>query len=190
MAIFYAFYTATASAESILREEEERTLPRLFTTPTPQSTILSGKFLAVFLTVIVQFIVMLIAGRLIFQIQWGDLAGMVLLVVGVVAVASSFGIFVNSFLKDTKQGGIVFGGVLTLTGMIGMMRIFTMGMASPPPMLSTITLLVPQGWAIHGLLQAMDNAVMTEVATSVLVMLAWAALFFVVGVLRFNKRYA
>jgi ABC-type transport system involved in multi-copper enzyme maturation permease subunit len=190
MAIFYAFYTATASAESILREEEERTLPRLFTTPTPQSTILSGKFLAVFLTVIVQFIVMLIAGRLIFQIQWGNLAGMALLVLGVVAVASSFGIFVNSFLKDTKQGGIVFGGVLTLTGMIGMMRIFTMGMASPPPMLSTITLLVPQGWGIHGLLLAMDNAMMTEVAAAVLVMIAWAALFFIVGVWRFNKRYA
>jgi ABC-2 type transport system permease protein len=130
MAIFYAFYTGTATAESILREEEERTLPRLFTTPTPQATILSGKFLAVFLTVFVQIIVMLIAGRLIFQIQWGSLTALVFLVVGVVVVASSFGIFINSFLKDTKQGGIVFGGVLTLTGMIGMMRIFTMGVAS------------------------------------------------------------
>jgi ABC-2 type transport system permease protein len=189
MAIFYAFYTGTATAESILREEEERTLPRLFTTPTPQATILSGKFLAVFLTVFVQIIVMLIAGRLIFQIQWGSLTALVLLVVGVVVVASSFGIFVNSFLKDTKQGGIVFGGVLTLTGMIGMMRIFTMGVASPPPMLSTITLLVPQGWAIHGLLQTMEGAVITEVALSVLVMFAWAALFFGVGVWRFNKRY-
>jgi len=189
MAIFYAFYTGTATAESILREEEERTLPRLFTTPIKQSTILSGKFLAVFITVFVQFIVLLVAGRLIFQIQWGDLAAIGLLVVGVVVVASSFGIFTNSFLKDTKQGGIVFGGVLTLTGMIGMMRIFTMGVASPPPMLSTITLLVPQGWAIRGLLQAMDGASMLDVALSVLVMFIWALLFFVIGVRRFNKRY-
>lgn len=51
MMIFYAFYTGTSTAESILKEEEERTLPRLFTTPTPQATILTGKFLAVLLTV-------------------------------------------------------------------------------------------------------------------------------------------
>ncbi|OGO41065.1 MAG: hypothetical protein A2W36_02910 [Chloroflexi bacterium RBG_16_58_14] len=189
MAIFYAFYTGTAAAESILREEEERTLPRLFTTPIKQSTILSGKFLAVFLTVFVQFIVLLVAGRLIFQIQWGGLAALGLLVVSVVVVASSFGIFTNSFLKDTKQGGIVFGGVLTLTGMIGMMRIFTMGVASPPPMLSTITLLVPQGWAIRGLLQVMDGALISDVVLSVLVMFTWAVLFFVIGIWRFNRRY-
>jgi len=189
MAIFYAFYTGTASAESILREEEERTLPRLFTTPTRQSTILSGKFLAVFLTVLVQLIVTLIAGRLIFQIQWGRLAQIGLIAAGIVVVASSFGIFVNSFLKDTKQGGIIFGGVLTLTGMIGMMRIFTMGVASPPPMLSTITLLVPQGWAVRGLLQAMGGATMIDVALSALVLFAWTALFFAIGVWRFNKRY-
>jgi len=73
--------------------------------------------------------------------------------------------------------------------MIGMMRIFTMGVASPPPMLSTITLLVPQGWAIRGLLQAMDGASMLDVALSVLVMFIWALLFFVIGVRRFNKRY-
>jgi len=189
MAIFYAFYTGTASAESILREEEERTLPRLFTTPTRQSTILSGKFLAVFLTVLVQIIVILIAGRLIFQIQWGRLAQIGLIAAGIVVVASSFGIFVNSLMKDTKQGGIIFGGVLTLTGMIGMMRIFTMGVASPPPMLNTITLLVPQGWAVRGILQAMGGAAMIDVALSTLVLFAWAALFFAIGVWRFNKRY-
>jgi len=189
MMIFYAFFTGASTAQSILKEEEERTLPRLFTTPIKQSTILSGKFLAVFLTVFVQFIVLLVAGRLIFQIQWGGLAALGLLVVSVVVVASSFGIFTNSFLKDTKQGGIVFGGVLTLTGMIGMMRIFTMGVASPPPMLSTITLLVPQGWAIRGLLQVMDGALISDVALSVLVMFTWAALFFVIGIWRFNRRY-
>ncbi len=32
--IFYAFFTGTSTAQSILKEEEERTLPRLFTTPT------------------------------------------------------------------------------------------------------------------------------------------------------------
>jgi hypothetical protein len=40
MMVFYAFFTGTSTAQSILKEEEERTLPRLFTTPTPQAAIL------------------------------------------------------------------------------------------------------------------------------------------------------
>lgn len=189
MMIFYAFYTGTASAESILREEEEGTLPRLFTTPTPQSTILSGKFLAVFLTVLVQITVLLIAGWLVFRVDWGDLISVAWLVLGIVFSASSFGIFINSLLKNTKQGGVIFGGVLTFTGMIGMIRVFAMNAPGASGLVNTVSLLVPQGWAIRGLLQTMNGVVGTQVLLNTLVMLAWSVAFFVVGVWRFNRRY-
>jgi hypothetical protein len=91
----------------------------LFITPTPQATILGGKFLAVFLTVVVQMAVLIAAGRLIFGIRWGALEAVVLIALGVVLAASGFGVFVNSFLKDTKQGGVVFGGILTVTACWG-----------------------------------------------------------------------
>ena len=189
MMIFFAFYTGTASAESILREEEERTLPRLFTTPTPQSTILTGKFMAVFLTVIVQIIVLIIAGRLLFQIRWGNILPLTLVIVGTVILASCFGIFVNSMLKDTKQGAVVFGGVLTVTGMLGMISVFSMN--SPTARItSLVSLAVPQGWAIRGLLQSISEAAMQDVLLTVGIMLLWAAIFFALGVWRFNKRYA
>ncbi|MDO9302892.1 MAG: ABC transporter permease, partial [Anaerolineales bacterium] len=116
MMIFYAFYTGTSTAQSILREEEERTMPRLFTTPTSQATILSGKFLSVFMTVSVQVIVLLVVARYIFGIRWGEILPVSLSAIGIVISASSFGIFVNSLLKDTKQSGAIFGGVLTVTG--------------------------------------------------------------------------
>ena len=189
MMIFFAFYTGTASAESILREEEEGTLPRLFTTPTAQATILSGKFLAVFLTVLIQIVVMLIAGKLIFRVDWGDLTSVAITAGGTVFVASSFGLFVNSLLKDTKQGGIVFGGVLTLTGMIGMIRIFAANTPGTAGMTNTVSLLVPQGWAIRGILQSIDGVQGTQVLLNTLVLLSWSAVFFVVGVWRFNRRY-
>jgi ABC-2 type transport system permease protein len=189
MMIFFAFYTGTASAESILREEEDGTLPRLFTTPTPQSTILSGKFLAVFLTVLIQIVVMLSAGRLIFRVDWGDLVSVAMTAVGIVLVASSFGLFVNSMLRDTKQGGVVFGGVLSFTGMIGMIRIFAMNAPGSSNLTNTVSLFVPQGWAIRGLLQSMDGVEGTQVLLNMLVMLLWSAVFFIVGVWRFNRRY-
>ena len=189
MMIFYAFYTGTASAESILREEEERTLPRLFTTPTSQATILSGKFLAVFTTVLVQVIVMIAAARLIFGIEWGSPVSLALVVVGLVPAASAFGIFVNSMLKNTKQGGIVFGGVLTLTGMIGMISIFAMNSPAAAQLGDSVSLLVPQGWAVRSLLQAMNQQPVSDLMMTLLVLLAWSALFFIVGVWRFTRRY-
>jgi ABC-2 type transport system permease protein len=189
MMVFYAFFTGTSTAQSILKEEEERTLPRLFTTPTRQATILTGKLLSVFMTVCAQVVVLLIAARLIFGIQWGELFSVALTAVGIIFSASSFGIFVNSFLKNTKQAGVLFGGVLTVTGMVGMISIFAMGSPGAARLGDSVSLLVPQGWAIRGLMQSMNGEPLSTVLVTALAMLAWSAAFFIVGVLRFNRRY-
>jgi ABC-2 type transport system permease protein len=190
MMIFYAFFTGTSTAQSILKEEEERTLPRLFTTPTRQATILTGKLLSVFMTVGVQVIVLLIAASLIFGIQWGQPLQVSLVALGIIFSASSFGIFVNSLLKNTKQGGVIFGGVLTVTGMLGMISIFTMNAPGAAILSDTVSLLVPQGWAIHGLMQSMNGEPVSQLLISFLAMLGWSVAFFVIGVMRFNRRYA
>ncbi len=189
MMVFFGFYTGTSSAESLLREEEEGTLPRLFTTPTSQATILSGSFLAVFLTVFVQIVVMLIAGRLIFGIEWGSVYSVILVAPGIVAAAASLGIFINSWLKDTKQGGVIFGGVLTLTGMLGMMRVFGFSAGGSSGLFNAITLLVPQGWAVRGLLLLFEGVTGSALLLNTLVLLGWSIVFFGVGVWRFNQRY-
>lgn len=187
--IFYAFYTGTSTAESILREEEERTLPRLFTTPTPQATILTGKFLAVLLTVLVQVTVLLIAAHLIFGIQWGALPSVALTAVGIVLSASSAGIFINSLLKTTKQGGVIFGGVLTISGMIGMIGVIAGNSPTGAMLGNSVALLVPQGWAVRGLTLAMNGQPLMDVVLNLLAMLVWFAVFFTIGVWRFNRRY-
>ena len=190
MMIFYAFMTGASTAQSILKEEEERTLPRLFTTPTPQAVILSGKFLAVFLTVLVQVVILILVSQLIFRVKWGEPVSAILAAIGVVFSASSFGIMLNSFMKDTKQGGIVFGGVLTMTGMLGMISVFMPNSPTSAQLGETVGLLVPQGWAIRGVMRAMNNAPIQEIAVSLLILLALSITFFIVGVWRFNRRYA
>src|SRR5512143_3433147 len=164
MMVFYAFFTGASTAQSILREEEERTLPRLFTTPTPQATILTGKLLSVFMTVFAQVVVLLIAARLIFKIQWGDFLSVAPVAAGIIFSAASFGVFVNSFLKTTKQAGAIFGGVLSATGMVGMISIFAMGSPSAARLGDTVSLLVPQGWAVRGLMQSMQGEPLTSIS--------------------------
>jgi ABC-type Na+ efflux pump permease subunit len=188
MLIFYAFYTGTSTAESILKEEEERTLPRMFTTPTPRTVILSGKFLSVFLTVLVQVTVLLVAAHLVFRIEWGDLALVSLAAIGIVFCAASFGICVNSFLKNTRQGGAVFGVVLTFTGMLGMLSIMTSG-SPTAAQIGTASLFVPQGWAVEGLVSVMHGARSAELIPIVLGLMTWGIVFFAVGIWRFNRRY-
>lgn len=190
MMIFYAYFTGASTAQSILKEDEERTLPRLFTTPTAQATILSGKLLAVIMTVSIQVVVLLIAAQLIFSIHWGETLPLALTAIGIISSASSFGLFVNSLIKTTKQGGVLFGGVLTVTGMLGMISIFAIGSPTASQLGDTVSLLVPQGWAVRALMQTMNAEPVGSVLVTTLVLLAWSAAFFIIGVWRFNRRYA
>ena len=190
MTIFYAFFTGTSTAQTILREDEDGTLPRLFTTPTTHATVLGGKFLAVGLTVLVQMSVLLILGRLIFAIQWGSLLPLALVTLAIVLAAATFGIFVMSLLKSTHQAGTVLGGVLTVTGMLGMVKIFTMGSGASPAWADIASMFVPQGWAVRGLSQVMAAASINEILLTCLALLGMSVVFFLIGVVRFQKRYA
>ena len=189
MMIFYAFFTGANAGQSILREGEDGTLPRLFTTPTLPGAILTGKLLAVFLTVIGQVTVLLLAANLIFGIQWGEARLVVMAVVGIVFAASSAGIFINSLAKDTGQGGVIFGGIMTVSGMLGMTSIFTMNSSAGSGVTEIVSLLVPQGWAIRGMMQAMDGEPINNKLLTMVVLLAWGLVFFGVGVRRFQRRY-
>ena len=190
MMVFYAFYTGMTTAESILREDEEGTLSRLFTTPTSRTVILAGKFLAVGLTVLVQVAVLIVAAWLIFKIQWGNPISVTLVALGTVLAASSFGIFANSLIKSTKQGGVIYGGVLTVTGMLGMIKIFTLQVPNTSPMMQTVSLLVPQGWSVNGFLQSAAAASMTDTLVTVAVLLLWSIVFFSIGAWRFQRRFS
>ncbi|MFZ5908957.1 MAG: ABC transporter permease [Chloroflexota bacterium] len=190
MMIFYAFFTGASSAQSILKEDEEHTLPRLFTTPTSQATILSGKFLAVFMTAAVQVTVLLLVAHLIFRIYWGDLLSVILMASGIVLSASTFGIFLNSFLKSTKQGSALYGGVLATTGMLGVISVFFAGSSTADKLSNSVSLLVPQGWAVRGLMGSMNGEPVSTLLVNTLVLLVWSLTFFLIGVWRFNKRYA
>jgi len=187
MMIFYAFFTGIHSASSILKENEEGTLPRLFTTPTTQAEALGGKFMAVGLTVLVQVVVLLILARLIFHIEWGSLASVALAAFATICSAAAFGILVCSLLKNSRQGGLAFGGILSATGFVGMLDIFTGNPNSGQ--FGILPLLTPQGWAARGLLLSMENAPIAKILPYALVLLALSTAFFFLGVRRFQKRF-
>lgn len=189
MMIFYVYYTGMSVAQSIVREDEGRTLQRLFTTPTRRGVILGGKFLAVFLTCTVQVTTLLLVAQPLFGIDWGPPAAVILASAGVVASASCFGIFANSFIKSTKQGAVLFGGLMAIPGLIGLIPIFMMDSPYAEAMGETVSLLVPQGWATRGFLLAIHGHPLVEQLPNSLALLAWSVTLFGVGLWRFRKRF-
>ncbi len=188
MLVFFTFFTAANGAMSIIREDEEGTLARQFTTPTPRTVVLGGKFLGVFVLVGAQAVVLMVASALIFRINWGQPATIGLLTLAQVAVTSGLGVCIMAFVKNTRQAGPVLGGVLTGMGMAG--GLFTSTIPNMPAAFDTFTLFMPQGWAMRGWKLALAGSGVAEVLLPAVIMLALGAVFFAIGALIFRKRFA
>ena len=188
MMIFYAFFTGTSAAQTILEEQENGTLARLFISPTSTATILNGKFLAGFLMIIVQVSTLLIFANLVFGVNWGAFIPLMLSAITLVALATSFGIFVMSLVKGTKQAGIVYGAVLTFTGMLGISSVFVMGTPIEKAF-DYLPLLVPQGWAMNAF-EASWQGNWQQALIHAGGMIVLAIIFFLIGNTRFKKRFS
>ncbi len=185
--IFFAFFTGGYSMMSILQENEEGTLARMFTLPFSRTTVLSGKLLAVILMVIIQGIVLLTAAHFIFGIEWGDPILVALALLGQVLAASGLGVFLISFIKTSRQAGPVMGGGLTALGMLG--GLFTANIPMPEAF-NKLAIFTPQGWVIRGWKVVLNGQPFSELFTPLVVMLLMGVILFVIGALRFKKRFA
>jgi ABC-2 type transport system permease protein len=181
--IFFAFYTGAYTTTSLLEEKEEGTLARLFSTPTPRSTVLAGKFLAVFVTVVVQGLVVVAISGLAFGINWGSPTAIMMMIVGQVAAAGGFGIFLISLMHSSKQSGPVLGGGLTVMGMLG--GLFTVAVPMPAAF-ETLNLFTPHGWALRGWRLVLSGASPAEVLLPLIVLLLVGAVFFALGARNFS----
>lgn len=185
--IFFSFFTGAYAMMSILQESEEGTLARLFTTPTNHTLILLGKFLAVFLTVLFQGIVLLVAGRLIFGIQWGEPGTIVLALLGQMVASVGLAVLLVSFIKTSKQAGPIFGGALTGLGMLS--GLFTTNIAMPESF-KAISNFTPQGWVLKAWTLSLAGQPVTEMVVPCLVLVAMGLVMFAIGALLFRKRFA
>lgn len=188
MMIFFVYFMGANGAQSIVREDEDGTLARMFTTPTSYATILGGKFLGVLIALILQTLVLLAASMLIFQINWGRPTTIALVTAGMIVAATGFGVMVMSFVKNTRQTGPVLGGVMVITGMLG--GLFTNGVPNIPPSFESITLSMPQGWAMQAWKLTLANANPIEVLPHTGIMFVLGAVFFAIGVLFFRRRFS
>jgi ABC-2 type transport system permease protein len=187
MMIFFMFFGAANVARTILTEDRDGTMPRLFTTPTRHGVIIAGKFVSVFVTVLVQAIVLLIAGRLMFSIQWGRLDAVVLLTVVAAGVAGGLALLVISFAKTPAQAGAIGSGVYLILALLG--GNFT-GTAQTSGVYGIVQKFTPNGWLIEGWDTTMRGGGALDIRWQLLVPLGFAVAFFLFAVLKMRRRFA
>ena len=186
--IFFAFFSGAYSMMSILQESEDGTLARMFTTPTDRTSILMGKFTAVFITVVMQGLVLMVAGHYAFGIKWGQPIGAAMALTGQVFAATGLGVFLISFVKTTRQGGPVLGGGLTALGMLG--GLFTANIPNMPASFNALANFTPQGWVIKIWKLVMDGLPVEEILAPFSILIVMGVLLFAVGALMFRRRFA
>ena len=186
--IFFAFYTGAYAMMSILTEQEEGTLARLFTTPTDRTQILAGKFLAVLLAVLIQGVVLLIAGRLAFNSYWGQPISMLMALLAQVVGATGLGVLLMSLVKTSKQAGPILGGGLSAVGMLS--GLFTVAVPNMPVFMDTLALFTPQGWALRAWRLAINGSSASELLVPLAANLAIGLVMFAIGAALFRRRFA
>jgi len=184
--IFFSFFTGSYAMMSILEESEDGTLARLFTTPTDRTTILAGKFLAVLFTVIIQGVVLLIAGHFMFGINWGETGSFMLSFMGQMFASVGLAVLLVSFVKSSKQAGFVFGGALTTLGMISGLFTTNIEIAA----FNTMGNFTPQGWVLKAWKLSLAGQPAGELVLPFLVLVAMGIVMFAIGARMFRRRFA
>jgi ABC-2 type transport system permease protein len=186
--IFFAFFTGSYAMLSIVRDAEEGTLARLFTTPTSTTTILAGKYVAVVLTVVLQGLVLLTAGHYAFGIDWGPPAGVAVALTAQVVAATGLGVALIALIKGSRQAGPVLGGGLTVLGMLG--GLFTANIpGGMPAAFNVLANFTPQGWVLKAWRGVLDGAPMVDLLVPLAVAVTIGLALFVVGAALFRRRY-
>jgi len=191
MMVMFVFLTAQKTAESIYDEKKAGTFRRLLAAPMSKASLLAGKMLPNLIIGAAQSAVILAFGvvglRLIGMtpVTLGvEPLTTVLVVVLVGLCSSAFGILIAALARTEAQiGGL---STLLLWGMGflggGIMPLFFL-----EQFLGPVPKIVPHYWANHALTNLMTRGLgLADVTTDIAALLGFTALFFVVGLWRFD----
>jgi len=166
-------------------ERQQGTLRRFLTTPTQNSTYLFGTISGQVATALVQMLLLIGFGALVMNVSWGnDPAALMVMLVTAALAAAAFGTLLGTFVRSEGQASglsIMFGMVFALLGGCWYpLELF-------PAAVQQAAKILPTTWAMQGLLDLVSRGGgMQDILPEAGVLVAFAAVYFVVGVLRFK----
>jgi ABC-2 type transport system permease protein len=186
-AMFFALFTAQGGVLSMHSERRQWTLQRLLMSPTPRTSILGGKLLGTFISVLVQLLMLMLALTLVgsllegrFFFIWGeDVLRIAAVLVSVSIAVSGLGMLLAGVLRTPEQAG-VFGSVINI-GLAVLGGAFGFQL---PDAISSVSLLF---WGRDAFEKLATNG--GEVWLNIAVLAGQGLVMFAIGLYLFNRRF-
>ncbi|MBL8091152.1 MAG: ABC transporter permease [Anaerolineales bacterium] len=185
MALMFLMYTVSYGGRSILAEKSGGTLTRLLVTPTNSMQILGGKVFGIFLTGAAQMFILVGATSLLFQLQWGNALGVILLVFAAVFGATGWGLLITAFARTPNQVGSVGSAVMLIFGILGGSFFQVQNLPAIAQMFSKIT---PNAWAMDGFTALAYGGNIASLTTPLLALLTMGIVLFLVSAFLFGRK--
>jgi ABC-2 type transport system permease protein len=185
MALMFLMATVSNGGRSILAEKAQGTLPRMLVSPTNPMQILGGKVFGIFLSGVAQMLILIGATTLLFQLKWGDLLGVLILVLAAVFGATGWGLLITALARTPAQVGSVGSAVMLIFGIMGGSFI---QLSNMPPFVQTFSRITPNSWALDGFATLGLGGTLADLSTPITALLTMGILLFLVSALLFGKK--
>ncbi len=185
MSILFLFFTVSFAARSLLAEREGGTLARILATPTRAGSVALGKTLAVSVLGLAGFVTVWVVTSLVFDADWGNPLGVLLVMVATVLALAGVATFIAS-LATTERLADAFTSIVTFAFALIGGNFVRPGQG--PAVLDTLSLLTPNGWSLRAFTDlSADAASIVSVLGSLGILLAFAVVFGTGGVARSRR---
>lgn len=187
--LFFSMFTMVFGVGTILYDRQYRTWQRMMITPVSKASILGGSMIVTYLAGAAQLGILVLAGKYLLNIDWGNsIPGILLVVAAFVFAVTAMGLLLSGLVKTYAQLPSVTPVLLTSTAMLG-------GCMWPLDIVNNKALLLlaeltPQKWAIQGMEDIASRGMGFEAAVMPSLVLAGMGLiFFAAGVrlMRFDS---
>jgi linearmycin/streptolysin S transport system permease protein len=184
MSSMFVTFFALLSSATIIREKKNWTFQRLITMPVSRSQILAGKILMYFLLGMIQYLIVFVAGKLLGLNLGNDVIALLLVMVCMTLCVTALGFALGTFLKTEEQAGAMLNLVgLTLAPLGGAWWPLDI----VPPFMRTVGHISPIAWAMDAFRALLfENGTLVMILPQLGVLLALAAVFFVITIMRFK----
>ncbi len=185
MAILFLMFAVTSGGRTLLAERQGGTLPRLLVSPTPAFAILAGKMGGIFLTGMLQVVVLWGATTAI-GAYWGTPLGVIAAIAVLVLCATGVGAVISAWAQNAAQAGAI-GTAVTLAGSALSGSFFPR--MNLPGWVRTFSLITPNAWGIEIFSALQAGGDLTGILPLLGGALGLTVLYYVVALIGFRRQF-
>jgi ABC-2 type transport system permease protein len=179
--VLFTFLTALAGSAALILSRQLGISRRMLSTPTSTGTIVVGEGTGRWAVAMVQGLYIVIVTLILFQVNWGDPWGALLILVTFSAVGAGAGMLMGATFNNDQQAGgvgvVVSLGLAALGGCMLPIELFS-------PTMTRVAHLTPHAWALDGFAELIrrdgtatdilpELGVLTGYAAVLLLLAAW-----------------